>query len=306
MLARIILRHVEAAGQARFAFINIDLDRTESLREPLHLLMEAARQLAYQSGELAGCWSVLKTQWSEKLRRPVEAGFHLPRVRGDLLRQFRDNLRPQERALLVTLDSFAEDQRSSPDALWRLLNDLQGLYPKMRVVMSGRDLPTAFTVKPLPSGRARCIHRRGVHGRARCPRRRCRPRHRRAGGRQPALPPPRCPGRGAGSAVRHRLGGSRTSLPGTLYRHVLSSIQDHDVRRLALASLVLRRLSVALLEHVLAGPCSVEIRSQEHADRIFSDVRRHLLLAKVAADGSLQHTPDVRRTVLEWGPPPGC
>jgi hypothetical protein len=308
LLAHMILRCAEAGRPARNTFVHIDLDLTGLIRQPLQLLMEAARQLAYQNGELAARWNVLKTQWSDRLASAsVEQTQHdaalSPRVRGDLLRQFRDNLRRHEGTLLVTLDSFVEGQQRPSlfgDALWRMLNELQGLCPEIRVVMSGRDLPTAFAVRELPLG--------GLDTAA------AEELMETLGVRDPDVVRtiteqvngnPLCLRLAAEVIGRDfergiALSGPRDFLPGTLYHRVLSKIQDADVRQLALYSLVLRRLSVDLLAQILARPCDVAIRSTEHAERLFVDVRRSLLLARVSTDGSLHHPLDVRRTVLEF------
>jgi hypothetical protein len=309
LLARAILEMdggAEAPGRA-FAYIDFDLEG--ALDEPLHLLIRSApRQIARQGGDTADDWRVLTTHWSDRVSSAShaageEAAVLTPRERGELLRQFRGNLGPPDRAFVLILDSFAEgDARRSAfvDRLWRLLNELQALHPRTRVIISGREPPATFTVVDMPLGglgtaeAEELLEALKVHV-------------------------PDDVGRIVDQLDGHphnlRLAAELLSrdgrldmallptkdvLQGTLYRRVLSEIQDGEVRRLALYSFVLRHLTRDLLADVLAEGCGIKVHGSEQAKRLFEDVGRRLLLAKTGSDASLHHSPDVRRPLLEF------
>jgi hypothetical protein len=294
LLAHTILANVPAGAPAKRAFVHVDFDRFDAAGDAPTVMIEAAMQLASQDADPEGAWSQFTTLWRD---RQVQT----PRDRGELLGQFFANLRSG--ALLLSLDSFSESRLQPAhgvDALWRLLNELQALHPPLRVMIAGRELPATFPVQPLalggldPSAAADLLQTLGIDD----------PKDAQAIASNVNANPRRMSlvaaiiereGRGALDLSR-----PKNFLQGTLYQRHLQQIPDVQLGRLARFSFLLRRLTRSLLKEVLAGPCEVEIPSDEIADRFFENLRRELIYARDGRDGSLWHEPDVRRLHLRF------
>ncbi|WP_369144352.1 hypothetical protein [Streptomyces sp. R44] len=83
-----------------------------------------------------------------------------------------------------------------------------------------------------------------------------------------------------------------------LYDRFLGHIGDPEVRKLAHPGLVLRRVTPELVQEVLAEPCGFTEMTREEADGLVDRLADEVWLVRRAADGSLQHLPEVRRPML--------
>jgi hypothetical protein len=84
-----------------------------------------------------------------------------------------------------------------------------------------------------------------------------------------------------------------------LYRRVLGHIRDPEIQRLAHPGLVLRRITPDIIEHVLAGPCQVNVPDVGTARGLFNRLAQEAMLVYPGPDGeSLVHRADVRSVML--------
>ncbi|MEU4061120.1 ATP-binding protein [Streptomyces wedmorensis] len=83
-----------------------------------------------------------------------------------------------------------------------------------------------------------------------------------------------------------------------LYDRFLGHIGDRRVRKLAHPGLVLRRVTPELVQEVLAEPCGFKDMTSDEADDLVERLADEVWLVRRAADGSLQHLPEVRRPML--------
>ena len=87
-------------------------------------------------------------------------------------------------------------------------------------------------------------------------------------------------------------------LQGELYRRILQRVPDRQVQMLAHPSMVLRRITPAIIQHVLAGPCGVSELDDAQARVAFDRLAQESALVRIAADGTLEPRPEVRRVML--------
>ena len=85
---------------------------------------------------------------------------------------------------------------------------------------------------------------------------------------------------------------------GMLTTRILDHIVDPDVRRLAHPGLVVRRITPAIIEHVLAKPCGVAVPDTERAQVLFHALKRETSLVAVTEAGALRHLPELRKVML--------
>jgi hypothetical protein len=154
LLAKFLLDHLtETEPRDRFPYAYLDFDLSAlSPREPLTLLAEAARQLAAQYPQQTG-WSPARQEWLEAVSRGDAPGVS-PDERVRALHQFASLLltsRTEEAEVLEQLsrglpfllvfDTFEEVQYHDRDAVkdvFRFLNELRSVVPKLRVILMGR------------------------------------------------------------------------------------------------------------------------------------------------------------------------
>ncbi len=221
-----------------------------------------------------------------------------------------------EPPLLIVLDSFEQAQyRSSPHLrrLWDLFDAFQRWYPSVRVVVSGRapvdELPVnrraGKELKLEEFDRAASVAfllDEGV-----------------ADERLAEL----IAGRFGGNPLSLKLaaGLARRAGPQTdwvddtptrrwllfrvedeqiqsrLYHRLLASIADPEIAALAHPGLILRRITPAVIQEVLAGPCEVAVPDTARAEALFDGFARQVDLVERDGD-ALVHRPDVRRDML--------
>ncbi len=107
---------------------------------------------------------------------------------------------------------------------------------------------------------------------------------------------------------------SEELIRGQLYRRVLDHIHDPRVRALAHPGMVLRRITPAIIESVLAPICDIDLSETVEvtdetgegivivtadADYLFAELSKEHTLVRLADDQSLRYREDVRRPVLD-------
>ncbi|TDD65477.1 ATP-binding protein [Jiangella aurantiaca] len=226
----------------------------------------------------------------------------------------------EEPPLIVALDSFEEAQyRASPilDRMWAMFTALRDAYPQTRVVVAGRapvghpaapaeEVPT-LTLGDLDEAAAvHLLRTLGVTDPV------ARALVERIGGNPLSLQlaadvAVRMQHTGDDGdwvrtvpARRRRLFGAVDDMliQGVLYYRLLSHITNPDVRRLAHPGLVLRRITPAIIEQVLAPVCGVDVSRPGRADELFEELARELDLVDRTAPDVLRHRADVRRVMV--------
>jgi len=338
LLARFILETVDRQQPGEFAFCYWDFDRTTLLpEEPMTLLAELVQQLALQFAQIRPQAQKLRRRLLDRLAKSAGARRVIVTrddVRGELeyrdvaeryIRQSRSQSeyrrelehlisvmpRSKRTRFLLVLDTFERVQEVSLEftaALWEFLNELQSMFPFMRVVVAGRvelqkDIPhEPYELKELDEEATKgYLGARGVTD----------PRladaiYRKVGGDPLSLrlvvdglrqghedlsQLSALPADFDGLSIDHEMN------QGWLYRRYLSRIPAPQVRRLAHPGLVLRQVTPALIRQVLAEPCGVDVPSDEIAESLFEQLAQQVSL--VARQGAtLRHRPDVRKRML--------
>ncbi|MFK4225901.1 AAA family ATPase [Streptomyces sp. NPDC019890] len=352
LLAEFLLDSVHG-HTAGFPFAYIDFERpTLSIHEPVTLIAEAARQLGIQypthRAELDAladeCQQAARSQREGQdrvtklhelattrsvLGRSSSQEFQLLATERetDLIRRVADVLVRAVAAahqkippFVLVVDSFEEAQyRGSPvvGRMWAICVALQYVYPRLRVVVSGRA-PVghpAGAMTPLdielheldPSAAVGLLMSCGVKdpdvARALADRVGGHPLSLKLAARAATL---------AGSEA-DRMGELIRSLParrrqvfrrvdqmlvqGILYDRILNHIANPDVRRLAHPGMVLRVITPDIIKDVLAEPCGLRVDTLDDARLLFDELSR-LDLVEPAGPEAVQHRGDVRAIML--------
>lgn len=238
---------------------------------------------------------------------------------GELVRRAIGWTPGDERPFLIVLDSFEEAQyRSSPvlGRMWAMFDGLHEAFPRTRVVVAGRapvghprvpaeeiltlelgELDRAAAVKFLLDRRVAMPVAEALVERI--------------GGNPLSLSLAATVATQAGDedddgtwvktlpSKRRQLFGSvdEMLIQGLLYDRLLKHIPIEELRRLAHPGLVLRRLTPAILQEVLAPHCNVQIPNIDRARELLAQMARLSLVEQVAPE-VLRHRPDVRRVML--------
>ena len=216
--------------------------------------------------------------------------------------------------LLFALDTFETVQRFGEDTVHEVLEFLDGLQselPSLRVVLAGRAPVTGYPTQPVPLEGFDDEAARGflasLHDGRLAADTELLEHIVRSAGRSPLnlrL--------AADLVVNHgpeelrdidrrrvlfvRVRGEQVQ--GWLYRRILDRIGDRDVRALAHPGLVVRRLTPAVIRHVLAEPCDVAVPDDARAYELFDACSREVSLLSWTTDGALEHRADIRREML--------
>jgi hypothetical protein len=328
LLAKFILDHADPSLPMAVPVVYLDFDRSIlDPRDPQTLLDEAIRQLLVQFPDIDPSFAHLGQESLESLARSdaVEqsksAGF---RSHKDLIRRFCQLLdviadRNRQPVLLVldTLEEAEYQGQSAMLVIWNLLEDLLRRVDRLRVVTAGRSaLASGLARQPLevtelPEAAAIQMLMRKT-------------------ARIPGGPVSESDARVIVNIVRTvplnlalaarvvinegidalRDTVSRRSLfsrikaeqqQGMLYRRVLGHVRAHDpvLEKIANPGLVLRRITPDIIEHVLSGPCQLDVRDSDHALQLFNDLAREVgLVDPYREAGALWHLPAVRRVML--------
>jgi hypothetical protein len=226
----------------------------------------------------------------------------------------------EEPPLIVALDSFEEAQyRASPilDRMWAMFTALSEAYPRTRVVVAGRapvghpgapaeQVPTLTLGDLDETAAVHLLRTHGVSGPV------AQALVERIGGNPLSLQ------LASDVAVRMQRAGDDGGwvqdvparrrrlfatvddmlIQGVLYYRLLNHITNPDVRRLAHPGLVLRRITPAIIEQVLAPVCGVDVSRPGRAGELFEEMARELDLVDRTAPDVLRHRADVRRVML--------
>lgn len=329
LLGRFLLEHAELPEHLRFPFAYIDFDRPElSIQSPVTLLSEAARQLAIQYPAFENEFERYRAEVADVLLRfgestdvaaegesPVASELSLPRSAEDeLVSRFADLVQvlgPDDQPLLLVLDTFEELQYRSRDYVrraWRFLESVQNVYRRLRVVVAGRVRVTDLPCEEMPleglshEAAVQLLAGLGVD------RELADEVARRLGTSPLTL---RLAARVLSKeedpqiAVREiRTRGwlrrfSDERIQGELYRRHINHIHDSEVRRLAHPGLIVRLITIEVIREILAEPCGLEIKSVEHAGRLFDELRREVAVVAPMDEHTLRHRPEVRRVMIE-------
>jgi hypothetical protein len=318
LLARFMLEHMRLPERARVPFAYLDFDRPAlDISDPVTLCAEMVRQLVLQFPE-APSLSVLSEDLSVNSEgrgsRNVRRAFSILR---DLLGIFEKQLGP--RPYVVVLDTFEQVQlrgegRAYP--FWEILSELQGEWPFLRVVISGRAEVASLRLaseeaRRLPLGdlddaaAVAFLAARGVRD-ARLAKRLVAM----VGGVPLSL-------KLVASVVNREAMDAKTVatlhddstfwkkasdevVQGYLYDRILGQLGGTpDLQSLALPGLVLRRITPDVILQVLKGPCELAVDNLQAAKDLLAELAKQTSLVSEDREGVLVHRSDLRRTMLK-------
>ena len=338
LMARFILAHVNPLMDASIPFVLVDFDRAQvEPTLPLSLLLAALQQLRVQFPAHAEAMARMSESLTQHMRVSDAAEFTKSyglqqSLVADFARQVdlmlggEDNDTP----LLWVLDTFEEPQRmgdSTVGPLWELMDTLQQHLPRLRLVVCGRVAPPGFPwdTVPLdefdaPSAMAYMRQRLSQIG---------------AADRADEVTLTRVIGLVGRSPLVLRLAARliaeadpkllmikvrRERILAVLFHRVLEHIRVHEqldaqqrvdavergllqeeLARLVFPGLAVRRITPGVIRHVLAGPCRVVLRDEQHAERLFKALRQQVDIVEPGGEDSepgLLHRSDLRRMML--------
>jgi hypothetical protein len=305
LLARFILLRAQVPDEDRHPIVYLDFDRPDvDAAEPLTLFMEAIRQLGIEHPDARERCDAIRQQWQHQL---AQGRRDRDRIRNGAVHDFATVVRTlaADGPLLFVLDTFEEVQYRSQeqvDEIWRYLEQLHVLVPRLRVCISGRAEVYDHPVLPIeltgldpaaaqaflvahgvgdPDVAARLVEQVGGI-----------PLSLKLAAQVYVQEGPELGGR----PWQLHLNVSDTLLQRQLYQRILRHIHDPQVRKLAHPGLVLRRITPELIERVLAEPCGI---GPADPVALFEELRREVSLVRIAPDGSLHHRQDVRRLMVD-------
>ena len=325
LLGRLLLDLEERIGvDPVVPFVYLDFDRARNdPRDPARLVEQIARQLRllFASAEESTRFAALESfsggtdaaQVADILQ--VDPDSDADAMLVALARQLDDvqtmgAADPHGPSLVVVLDTFEEVQVRGPGAvgdLLALVDKLRESLPDSRVVIAGRSVPGDVAEGPLVElgdldleAADAVLAARGVRDPA------IRETIIERFGRDPLTL------RLAAEAL-DRLGSAgrafdgvlaeadvtaevaREQVQGVLYGRILGHLRDPEVVRVAHPGLAVRRITVAVLRDVLAGPCELD---PDRAEIIFQRLGRQADMFEPEDDDTLRHRNDVRRLML--------
>ena len=317
LLAKFVIDSIAVDEQLRVAYLNFDRGALEPNR-PADLLAEIVRQVALQAPDIAGGAQQLTDDLlDQELLDEQSEGFSSREAQAsvytDLSRQLFESavkllIAGCPTRLLVVLDTFEEVQRqqlTNLNILWDFIRDLRADVDKTRVVVSGRALDTglddvfetstaelteldeqaalAMLMSQPDLDISEQLAQRVIDLVSRNPLslRLAIDVLRRSDQDDPLLD----------------LELQEGQIQGQLYRRILLHIDDPIVRRMAHPGLVVRVLTIEVIQHVLARPCEIKVPDRASAQRLFDGLEREATL--VTSDGAaLRHRADVRSLML--------
>jgi hypothetical protein len=327
LVSRFILEHARALEAHRFPFAYLDFDRAEiNPSEPLTLLIEAVRQLGIEYPQARMQCDSLGRMWSEAVaesRRTIDVQSKSVQTASSVNQALEGaiddfaamvtTLGAKDAPVLFVLDTFEEVQwysAGSVNAIWDLLERMQAVMPRLRVVLAGRADIEGKKTRTLalsgfdPESAVAYLLTHGVTDKRVAKR-----VAQQIGGSPLSLQLAAELYRQEGADADGDLAiSTRTSLffkmdssllQRQLYTRVLSHVHDPNVRKLAHPGLVLRRITPDLILKVLAEPCGIPIQTKEDAQRLFNALKREVALVSVEPDGAVRHRRDLRLVMVE-------
>ena len=319
LIAKFVLDTVNQRPGLRFAYLNFDRGALAA-NQPAQLLAEiclsvglqepAVRQQVQPLVEDLRAQESIEEQASGRSTQTAAPAAEVPRPLLDQAARLLRSACPG--GLLLVLDTFEEVQRQRVTnifVLWRFLADLHSRFPGVRVLVSGRALDTRVDIDPttdsdfelmelLELDEAAAIEmvqrapdvqvseevaRRTVELVSRNPLslRLAIDILRRSSDDDPFID----------------LEMQQSQIQGQLYRRILLHIEDPEVRKLAHPGLVVRVVTLGVIQHVLARPCGIEVPNARAARELYDALEREATLVDDEGD-SLRHRADVRRLML--------
>ena len=321
LMAKFLLQHTEAQDQQQFPFVYVDFDHPDFGAGGL------ANLLAKISGQLASQFTMYSEEFNNLQRQVLEDSAQTPSLNYDyrlIAQKYTEKFSKiysqavgHNLPLLLVLDTFEEIQQSSRDqvrGIFEFLGWLQGVVPRLRSVIAGRapvdekDAGLAVENLPLPDLDSEAatgfLNSRGIKDDAVCK------EIIELVGRHPlalklaadlaqehSLTDIR-EAAGGGIFARLKRAWTKTDITGRLYERLLNHITDPEIKKLAHPGLVLRRITAAIIQQVLAVPCQVNVGNEIEAQHLFERLRLQVSLVSPAEQGVLRHRTDVRRIML--------
>jgi hypothetical protein len=332
LVARFVLQHADLGPDRRFPFAYLSFDRADLVpNQPLTLLAEAVHQLGALYPVAAGSaqefeqrvratltrLSAADRERGLKTRSSAMPSSRASRDERDLLERFVSLVKrvtgPDDVPLLWVLDTFEQAQRHGPRAtgrLWSFLDELQSIFPHLRVVFAGRapiEGPTTdeLQLQGFDDELALAFLRNELDGM------RVSDRFLRSVVRQVQANPlslklagellRREGQRGLRDLTTRRRIAFKLSaeeIQGLLYWRILDHLDNPDLQRIANPGLVVRRVTPEVIKEVLAVPCGLGQIGPERAWELFELLRREASLVEPAGNDAVVHRADVRRTML--------
>lgn len=321
LLAKFILAHgVNESGKRALPFAYLDVDRSViDIERPSTFILEASRQLALQLPELQSSLQKLchyiKSTLSGYDRNRQSHSFSREASVAD---EFGSIISKAKYPVAVVVDTFEEAQYMGTDlvaGIWQMFVNIQKAAPNVRTIVAGRSVVSEFPVRLLSLNElsqtdARALLSKKFKGS------RLKPEELKKiiaeiidmVGRNPFSL------RLASEVVKDegieklRTVETKTWLvlkvrseiiQARLYGRILAHIHDPTIQKLAYPGLIVRRITPAIIFHVLAEPCQIEVKDIEWANTIFHSLAQEASLVHVDRDGSLRHRQDVRKIMLQ-------
>jgi len=333
LVGRFLFEHSQAVSELRFPFAYLPFDDPLLVvNEPYTLLQEAAEQLAAEYPDRRAA----NESFRESLERFSEGRVRLSgraaaaTSRGGRLDQLSElegrlidafgvllgSLAGKSQPALFVLDTFEEVQYRPPAevrGLAELLTRLQGKFPLLRVVASGRAPARELAVKTEelalgdldPSSAEQLLRLQGVSDAQLAA-----ALVSQFGGNPLTLKlaaeairsHPELAGESGVSGIATRrywfFSIPQELIQGQLYRRVLDHIRDERVRKLAHPGMVLRRVTPAIIARVLSVPCGVPVPDLATATELFEALRQEHALVRLEDADTLLYRPEVRQPML--------
>ncbi len=329
LIAKFILQHAEQDVARKIPFIYLDFDRPGlSISEPLQLAAEGLHQLKIQFPQHAGLFddirydilTYLETGESRADRgaktksRGSSRGIILEAIHRQYLSRFEEDLSRIDIPVLLVLDSFEEAQYratfSELNNLFQFLQEVGEAVPRFRPIVVGRSDLVATSLKfekmhltTFDEQAARgYLKAKGVKDDALAAQ-----IARKLGGNPLTLQLAAevvkqndADGEGIGGVqTRHlfsRIDEKR--IQGQLVRRNLDHIHDEEVRKMAVPGMLVRKINPAVIQHVLAGPCSLGEINALQAEAIYERLQKETFLLS-ESHGSLTFRQDLRVALYE-------
>lgn len=331
LLARFILDHTNPRDNPHpLPFVYLDFDRAVlDPREPQTILEDSIRQLLIQfpfpfvGTELASLGDEARENVAQTEGVEFAKGRHYEGYE-NLVRRFCRLLEEiatrNDQPVLIMLDTLEEAEYQGRSALfvtWGLLADLLRRVDRLRIITAGRSaLPPGLEREPVE------LVGLPIHAAEQFVIRRT---EKQAGGpisiddaREIVSIVGTVPlslALAAHVVLNEGVAGLRDTVSrrrifsrikaeqqqGMLYRRILNHVRVHDpvLERVANPGLVLRRITPAIIEQVLAGPCGLDLQHDQHAQNLFDELGREVgLVDPYREPGALWHIPAVRRIML--------
>jgi cellulose synthase operon protein C len=335
LLAQFIVEHADPSAKYPMPFIYLDFDRASLDPRRQHTLMfEAVAQIEAQFPDVAartdqravrelatGLEAVDISKGSQFGRFEIL----LDRVSFLIDRLADINGQP----VLLVLDTFEEAQTQGESAVsnvWHFLQQLLERVDRLRIVVAGRaDLASHFSREPIeirsfdqptavaflraktrniPGGPLSDQDAKAIFDLIKIPQ---------EDGSLGAVPLSLA--LAARIVVREGLDALKETVPrrslftritaeqqqGFLNTRVLQHLHttDGDIEKIVAPGLLVRRITPDIIQHVLAGPCGIELTDRARAHQLFAQLAQEVGLVDATRESdALWHVPYVRRTML--------